>query len=208
MSATERLVILLHGVGANGANLAPLGELWKSSLPQTAFAAPDAPAPFDHGPGRQWFSINGVTPADRPRRIAEARREFDRTLAHILTRHDLSDRLQQVALVGFSQGSIMALDAVASGRWPVGGVVAFSGRLASPEPWTPALATPVLLIHGDQDEVIPCAESVRAGTALKKLGMKAAYRILPGVDHMISTEGAAIAQRFLAETFGLPQLQA
>jgi phospholipase/carboxylesterase len=206
MAEPRRLVILLHGVGANGANLAPLGEVWKSVLPETTFVAPDAPAPFDHGPGRQWFSVNGVTPANRPQRIVEARRGFDQTIAAILKRYELFDKLHKVALVGFSQGSIMALDAVASGRWPVAAVVAFSGRLASLEPWTPALATPVLLIHGDQDEVIPCAESVRAAKVLKTLGMKAECRILPGVDHTISTEGADIAQRFLAATFGLHPL--
>jgi phospholipase/carboxylesterase len=203
MAEPQRLVILLHGVGANGANLAPLGELWRSALPQTAFVAPDAPARFDDGAGRQWFSINGITPANRSQRILEARRGFDQTLTEIVKRYALSD-LHKVALVGFSQGSIMALDAAVSGRWPVAAVVAFSGRLAALSPSSAAVATPVLLIHGDQDRVIPYTESVQAAKVLQDLGVEAECRILPGVDHTISTEGADMAQRFLAETFGLP----
>jgi phospholipase/carboxylesterase len=76
-------------------------------------------------------------------------------------RYDLSD-LHKVALVGFSQGAIVALDAAVSGRWPVAAVIAFSGRLAALSPWSAALATPVLLIHGDHDQVIPYTESVQA----------------------------------------------
>jgi phospholipase/carboxylesterase len=207
MASPDRLVIFLHGVGASGADLAPLGELWKSTLPNTVFVAPDAPSPFDHGPGRQWFSINGVTPSNRAQRILEARRGFDDTLASVLGRYHLSGRLDQVALVGFSQGSMMALDAVVSGRWPVRAVVAFSGRLSSPEPWTPALTTRILLIHGDEDHVIPCAESRRAATVLQSLGIKAECRILQGVDHTISPQGAAMAQYFLAEAFGLDSIK-
>jgi phospholipase/carboxylesterase len=180
----------------------PLGELWRSALPQTAFVSPGAPARFDDGAGRLG-SIDGITPANRSQRILEARRGFDQTLTAIVKRYDLSD-LHEVALVGFSQGSIMALDAAASGRWPVAAVVAFSGLLAAPSRWSAALATPVLLIHGDQDRVIPYTESVQAAKVLQDLGVEAECRILPGVDHTISTEGADIAQRFLAETFGLP----
>jgi phospholipase/carboxylesterase len=87
------LVILLHGVGASGQDLAPLGEAWKPSLPGTAFAAPDAPHPFDHGQGRQWFSINGISTANRPERIRAARSDFDHTITAIVKRHGLSDRL-------------------------------------------------------------------------------------------------------------------
>jgi phospholipase/carboxylesterase len=195
----RNLIILLHGVGSNGANLAPLGQVWQDKLSRTDFASPDGPFAFDHGPGRQWFSINGVTEANRPQRVAEARVTFDQTLSEIIAAHGLTDNLERVALVGFSQGSIMALDAVASGRLPVGAVVAFSGRLASPSPLTPADTTPVLLIHGTADPVMPVSESQLAAQALRELGVDASVHTLAGVGHSISPEGAALAVDFLAK---------
>ena len=197
----RNLVILLHGVGSSGANLATLAEAWRNTLPNADFAAPDAPFPFGHGPGRQWFSVNGVTEANRPERVAAARGPFDKTLGDIIAAHGLTDQPGRIALVGFSQGSIMALDAVASGRWPVAAVVAFSGRLASPKPLAPAQGARVLLIHGDADPVMPASESVRAAAVLKELGVDATSQILRGVGHTISPEGASIAGSFLAGIF-------
>lgn len=191
------LVIFLHGVNADGADLAPIAALWRETLPRTSFAAPDAP--FTSGYGYQWFSLDGSTPENRPGRIAAAREPFDEVLNKILAEHGLSGHPERVALVGFSQGSMMALDALASGRWTFGAIVAFSGRLASPEPLAPALATPVMLIHGDDDSVIGAAESQTAADALRAIGVKTSLHILPGVDHCISPEGAGIAGAFLAE---------
>jgi phospholipase/carboxylesterase len=197
------LVIFLHGVGSRGADLAALADLWRSQLPDTAFAAPDAPFAFDQGgPGRQWFSVRGVTEADRAQRVADAREAFDQTIRAIIEMHGLAGRLERVALVGFSQGSIMALDAVASGRWPVGAVVAFSGRLASPKPLAPATGTKVLLVHGDADPVIPAQESAQAEATLQTAGIDARQQRLRGLGHTISAEGAAIAGNFLADAFG------
>ena len=194
------LVIFLHGVNADGADLAPIGKLWRSALPRASFVAPDAP--FTSGYGYQWFSLDGITPENRPARVAAAREAFDTVLQKILSEHGLSGHPERVALVGFSQGSMMALDALASGRWAFGAVVAFSGRLASPAPLAPALATPVLLIHGDDDSVILSAESETAAAALRQLGVATSLHILPGVDHCISPEGARIALAFLREVGG------
>jgi phospholipase/carboxylesterase len=117
--ATHSLVILLHGVGSNGADLLQLADSWRSELPETQFAAPDAPFPSDFGTGRQWFSVTGVTAANRAGRVLAAREAFNRTLTEIVSAHGLGDRLERVVLVGFSQGSMMALDAPWSGNWPV-----------------------------------------------------------------------------------------
>ena len=196
----DSLVILLHGVNADGADLAPLGAQWRRALPNTAFAAPDAP--FSSGYGFQWFSLDGITAANRFARVVAARAPFDAVLRNIIAAHGLSDHLERVALVGFSQGSMMALDALASGRWAFGASVAFSGRLASPPPLAPALATPVLLIHGDDDSVIASSESEEAAAVLQKLGVATQLHILRGVDHTISSDGALLAQAFLAEHLG------
>jgi phospholipase/carboxylesterase len=185
------LIIFLHGVGSRGADLASLGEFWADALPGAAFAAPDAPFPFDQGGnGRQWFSVSGVTPANRPQRIVEARAAFDETLTRIIAEHGFADKLDRVALVGFSQGAIMSLDALVSGRWPVAAVVAFSGRLASPEPFTPTLAT-------------QASESESANARLAGIGVNATCHILRGVGHTISSEGAVMAAAFLRSVLKL-----
>ena len=201
---SRSLVVLLHGVGSSGSDLAPLGAAWRQALPETTFVAPDAPLPFGQGPGRQWFSVANITEANRPERVAAARAAFDRTLAEIIAAHGLTGHLDRVALVGFSQGAIMALDAVASGRWPVAAVVALAGRLATPPPLTPAKGTRALLIHGAADPVIAAAESSRAGAILRDHSVAAVVHILAGVGHTISREGASLAETFLTETFNRP----
>jgi phospholipase/carboxylesterase len=200
----DALVILLHGVGSRGADIAVLERAWAPILPGAAFAAPDAPFAFDQAAqGQQWFSVAGVTEADRPARVVAARPAFDATLERIVTERGFADRLDSVALVGFSQGSIMALDAVASGRWKVGAVVAFAGRLAKPEPFAAAVATPVLLVHGTADPVMPVALAEDAEARLVGAGMTVHRRMIPGLGHQLDARGAQIAGQFLAET--LPQ---
>lgn len=196
---TDGLVILLHGVGSSGDDLAGLGAHWAQTLPGMRFASPDAPHHFEHGAGWQWFSLAGVTPENRPARVAAAREAFDATIAAILEQHQMQDRLDRVVLVGFSQGSIMALDALVSGRWPVGGIVAFSGRLSSPLPHTPPLTTPVLLIHGSADGVIPQEECEAAVDKLSALGVQVSSQFEPGVGHTISAQGARRAGEYIAE---------
>lgn len=198
----DALVVFLHGVGSSGASLAPLGRVWADVLPGAAFAAPDAPFSFDQGgAGRQWFSVAGVTPANRAERIVAARPALDSLLEGLIAGHGLSDRLERVALVGFSQGTIMALDAVVSGRWRVGAVVGFSGRLASPKPWLPT-TTPVLLVHGTADAMIPSIESQNAAAALAELGAPVETVWVEGGGHELQADGAAAAGRFLAKALG------
>lgn len=197
---TRSLVILLHGVGSCGADLAPLGTLWAAALPDTDFAAPDAPFAFDQAStGRQWFSILGVTEENRTARVVEARAAFDHTVMGIAAAHGLADRPDRIALVGFSQGSIMALDVLASGRWPVAGVVAFSGRLASPEPLTPPAGSRAVLIHGADDPIMPVAACESADISLKAAGVRVNRFILPDLGHAISAKGVQIAAGVLAD---------
>jgi phospholipase/carboxylesterase len=194
-------------VHADGANLAPLADRLKAALPGADIVAPDAP--FATPLGFQWFSLDGVTPENRPKRVAEARSAFDILLGRIIEGRGLSlgralstgPDLRRVALVGFSQGAMMALDALASGRWPVAAVVAFSGRFASPPPYAPS-RTPTLLVHGDADDVIPWQESREAEETLKILGVTTQLHVLAGVDHCITPEGADLAARFLAPLLG------
>ena len=183
---------------------APISRRWARCgarfLPQTGFVGEGVPdAPFATPIGRQWFDNDGVTHENRPGRVAAAREPFDRLLREIIAARGLGDRLDRVALVGFSQGAIMALDALASGRWAFGAVVAFSGRLASPPPLAPSLATPALLIHGDDNSVIPESESREAAAALQKLGVKTRLHILHGVEPFVCRKRlSSLAQDFFA----------
>jgi phospholipase/carboxylesterase len=192
------LAILLHGVGASGRDLAPLADALERYLPGTQFATPDAPHAFDEGPGRQWFSVAGVSAQNRPQRVAAARAEFDRVVNAELDRFGLSGEPERVALIGFSQGAIMALDALATGRWPVAAVVAFSGRLATPAPLQPPAGARALLVHGADDSVIPAEETRQAAARLAQAGVAVESRLLPGLGHTISLEGVALAGAFVA----------
>lgn len=198
--SNDSLVVFLHGVGALGADLAPLAEPLSAFLPSTVFAAPDAPARFDGGgPARQWFSVAGISLDNRQQRVEQAREAFDRVISATLAERGFAGRLDRVALFGFSQGAIMALDAIASGRWPVAAVVAASGRLPiAVEPSPAAATTSVLLLHGEFDAVVPAEESRRAAPRLKAAGFAVETRFFPRLGHSISGEGVEAAGTFLA----------
>jgi len=198
----DSLVVFLHGVGASGADLAPLAEPLAAFLPSTAFASPDAPLPFDGG-GRawQWFSIAGVSVENRPQRVEAARQEFDRVVKAAIAEGGFAERLDRVALFGFSQGAIMALDAVASGRWPVAALVAAAGRLPGATGLATAVVpTPILLLHGEADGAVPVEESRRAAPRLKAAGFPVEARFFPRLGHALSPELVAAAGEFLARS--------
>jgi phospholipase/carboxylesterase len=199
---TDSLVILCHGVAAFGYDLDPLADVLRAARPSSSVVAPDAPFAFEHGPGRQWYSQDDITPANRRERVVAARPAFDALVSGLIDEHRLAGRLDRVALVGFSQGAIMVEDALASGRWPVAAMVALSGRLATPEPLTPAPATPLLLVHGADDPVVPPSESERAFALLKAAGVAVELHRLAGVGHVVSPQAAALAAGFVSRAFG------
>lgn len=192
----KSLVVFLHGVGSNGDDLAGLGEHWAPQLQGVSFAAPDAPFHFEHGPGFQWFSLDGISEQNRPARVLAAREAFDRQLQQIIDAHSVA--AHRVILVGFSQGSIMALDALASGRWRFAGVVAFSGRLSTADV-APGAGTPALIVHGQADNVIPWMESEAAALRLKAAGVTVVTQFEPLTGHTISGQGAQRAATFIAQ---------
>ncbi len=200
---TKQAVIFLHGVGSRGDDLQPLARYWSSLLPDTTFILPNAPFQFDQGGGYQWFSVSGITEQTRPARIAAARADLDAVIHGLLVQYDIDPAHDQIILAGFSQGAIMALDVLVSGRFPLAGVVAFSGRLASPAPFTPNQGTRALLVHGKNDSVIPWTESETAARRLTDIGLAVETYFEDGAVHTITAEGAGKAARFMAQRFAL-----
>lgn len=199
---SKQVVILLHGVGSNGKDLSALGDFWKPVLPDTVFLSPDAPFHFDQGgEGFQWFSLIGVTNENRPQRISQARESFDETISQIFSEQGIDPDRDKIVFVGFSQGSIMSLDALVRSRYPLVGVVAFSGRLSSPQPYEKNCETPVFLVHGKSDPVIPWSESEKAKEQLTDLGFTVEARYEDHIQHTISPEGAMAAAEFIKKCF-------
>lgn len=199
----KKLIILLHGVGSSGADLEGLGYFFQQVMPEVIFASPNGSTVFEGGgEGYQWFSLAGITEALRAERIVAARAAFDAIINGILAEHDIVAGRDKVMLLGFSQGSIMALDALVTDRFPLAGVVAFSGRLASPKPYHPSADAAVLLVHGMADPVIPWAESEAAAAALIEAGVNDVETLFePDVVHTISGDGVARAMAFVAQQF-------
>ena len=197
------LVIFLHGYGADGADLLGLADPLAPHLPGTVFVAPDAPEPCAGNPfGRQWFPIpclDGSSEAAAAEGLARSAGDLNAFLDARLEAEGMTpDRL---AVVGFSQGSMMALHLLPRRAAPVAGIVAFSGRLLRPE----ALASeavskpPVLLVHGDQDEMVPFADMGIAGRALTEAGFQTYGHVMKGTGHGIAPDGLSVALAFLQD---------
>ena len=166
----RHLVVLCHGVGADGHDLIDLGPHWGESLPDAAFSAPDAPEPYDGAPfGRQWWAIGDRDPARMAAGVARAQPMLDAYIDAELARLSLPS--DAYALMGFSQGAMMVLYAGLRRATPPRAILAFSGALVAPE----ALAdrrnsAPVLLVHGESDEVVP---AFRSRDARRRCGLQA-----------------------------------
>jgi phospholipase/carboxylesterase len=182
--APEQLILLLHGVGSEGAAMAPLAQLLRAEFPQAAVLAPDAPHPFDGGAaagrGRQWFSVRGVTEANRAERVAAVLPALHDWIRQ--TQHRLRVGPAATAIVGFSQGAILALETALVADGLAGRVLAFSGRFAQPPGQAPRHTT-VHLFHGGADAVIPAAQSRIALETLGVLQGDATLDIAEGIGH-------------------------
>ena len=205
----QRLVVFLHGYGADGNDLIEIGRAWQGLLPDTAFVSPHAPEPCGQAPtGRQWFALTFRNPEERWLGAIKAAPVLERFLDAELTRQQLPP--SALALVGFSQGTMMALHVGL--RRPVApvAIVGYSGLFVLPNNAEPAVVAgevkskpPVLLIHGDSDELIPSQALFHGSQALAALDVPVEWHLSQGVGHGIDQEGLRHGGEFLARRFGL-----
>lgn len=204
--SARSLVVFLHGYGADGADLLGLADVLAPHLPDTAFAAPDAPEPCAGNPfGRQWFPIprfDGSTEAAAAEGVAASAADLGHWLDEELQKSGLTNA--DCCIFGFSQGTMMALE-VGLRRTPdLAGIVAFSGRLLAPEKLGAEIAArpPVLLVHGDADPVVPFAEMDLAARALLAANVPTFGHVMKGTGHGIAEDGLSVALAFLHERLG------
>jgi phospholipase/carboxylesterase len=194
------LVVLLHGLGADGQDLIDLAQTLGPLLPDTAFVAPNAPEPCDMAPyGYQWFSLQERTPAVMAAGADRAAPALAAFLEAELARRGLD--ASRMALVGFSQGTMMSLHVGPRLQPGPAAIVGFSGALVAPERLAAEHRStpPVLLIHGDADPVVPFQAMAAAAAGLAAAGIAAETARRPGLGHGIDGPGLAAAAQFLVK---------
>jgi phospholipase/carboxylesterase len=205
---TRSIMVFLHGYGANGADLLGLADPLGEHLPDTLFVAPDAPETIPGMPsGLQWFPIpwiDGSSEEEAERGLMAASEDLDAFLDALMVDEDVMP--EQVVLFGFSQGTMMALHVAPRRADAVAGVVAFSGRLLNPEVLADEVVSrpPVLLVHGDLDDVVPPQSLQEAAQALQEAGWKDVFaHVMKGTAHGIAPDGLSVALAFVRDKLGL-----
>ncbi len=199
-------VIFLHGYGADGNDLLGLAEPLAPHLPDTLFLAPDAPERCTGNPfGYQWFPIpwiDGSSEEDAEAGMRAAAGDLNAFLDAVIAEEGLA--ADRIVLFGFSQGTMMSLQVAPRRAEPVAGVVGFSGRLIAPELLAEEVVSrmPILLVHGDQDDLVPPQALPEAANALTEAGFEVYAHVMQGTGHGIAPDGLSAALGFLNETLG------
>jgi phospholipase/carboxylesterase len=202
----RQLVVFLHGYGADGNDQIEIGRAWQPLLPDAAFVSPHAPEPCAQAPvGRQWFGLTMREPGERWQGVTKAAPVLESFLDAELKRHGLPP--SALALVGFSQGTMMALHVGLRRAIAPAAIVGYSGILVAPDDAVEAMAgeiksrPPVLLVHGDRDELIPVQALLMGAEGLAALDVPVQWHISPGIGHGIDEEGLRHGGEFLARQF-------
>ena len=199
--------MFVHGYGADGNDLIEIGRAWQGLLSDAAFVSPHAPRPCGQAPtGREWFPLTMRNPSERWDGVTAAAPILNTFLDAELKKHNLPP--SALALVGFSQGTMMALHVGLRRAIAPAAIVGYSGMLVVPEKLDPETFAaeiksrpPVLLIHGDADQMIPVQSLMHAAQGLASLNVPAEWHISPGVGHGIDQEGLRHGGEFLARRF-------
>jgi phospholipase/carboxylesterase len=196
----KQLVVFVHGYGADGNDLIEIGRAWQGLLPDAAFVSPHAPNPCGQPPmGREWFPLTFRDPNERWLGVNAAGPVLNAFIDAELARRNLPP--QALALVGFSQGTMMALHIGLRRPVQPAAIVGYSGMLADQTPQVGADAPPVLLIHGDADPMIPVGALFASAATLAGAGAAVQWHISPGVGHSIDEVGLTLGGEFLARGF-------
>jgi len=203
----KQLVVFLHGYGADGNDLIDIGRTWQQVLPDAAFVSPHAPQPCGQAPtGREWFPLTFRDPDERWTGVNAAAPLLNAFIDAELKRRSLPD--SALALVGFSQGTMMALHLGLRRANAPAAIVGYSGMLVVPEDidadkFAAEIRSrpPVLLVHGDQDQLIPVQALMHAAQGLAALEIPVEWHISAGVEHGIDQEGLRQGGEFLVRRF-------
>jgi len=200
--AAKKLVVLLHGLGADGSDLIGLAPHWARLLPDAEFLSPDAPFPCDMGPfGRQWFSLQNRTPETVIAGARAAAPILDAFLDEALAARGLKGG--ELALVGFSQGAMMSLFVGLRRAEAPAAILAYSGALVGSALLGAEMRgkPPVMVVHGDADPVVPFEMMAAAVKGLKANGIAVEELVRPGLGHGIDEEGLLRGGAFLKACF-------
>jgi phospholipase/carboxylesterase len=200
----RHLVIFLHGYGADGNDLIELGRAWQTLLPDAAFVSPHAPERCAQAPtGRQWFALTFRDPNERWSGVNKAAPALDRFIDEELKRNNLPPAA--LALVGFSQGTMMALHVGLRRAERLAAVVGYSGMLVLPNGAGPDAVKgeirarpPILLVHGDRDDLIPVQALAMSVHSLGALEIPVEWHMSAGIGHGIDEEGLRHGGAFVA----------
>ncbi len=190
-------MLLLHGYGSDGADLIALAPHLGQLLPDALFLAPNAPQRCDAGFGYQWWPLNAFSATALASGAASAAGAINDFIDRKLAQYDLTEA--DLALVGFSQGTMMALHVGLRRSQQVAGIVGYSGALTGANELADAAITkpPVLLIHGSADMVVPVSALHDAERALKPLGIEVTSHVSPGLGHSVDEAGLRLGAEFL-----------
>lgn len=198
--APRQLVVLCHGLGADGHDLIDLAPDWGIAVPHAAFAAPDAPEPCAGVPyGRQWFDLWDRSPAQMQAGVASGAQALLGFIEAELSRLRLPP--DAVALMGFSQGAMTTLHAGLRRAVQPRAILAYAGALLDPALPPHAAWPPVLLVHGEDDAVVPVARTREAESALRAAGVPVESYYAPGLGHGLDSAGLSLGALFLQRAF-------
>ena len=197
----RHIVLLLHGYGSSGADLISMAPHWQQALPGALFLAPDAPGRIGAGAGFQWWPLHGFTPQALVAGAALAAPAIDAFIDRKLGQYGLGNA--DLAIVGFSQGTMMALQVGLRRRTAVAAIVGYSGIFVGGADLADiGSRPPVLLVHGDDDPVIPVTALHGARTELQKLGIAVATHVSSGLGHSVDLAGLRLGGEFVARGLG------
>lgn len=202
----QALVVFVHGYGADGADLLGIGDVLADHVPDVMFAAPNAPDRCTNNPaGFQWFPIpwlDGSSEEDAKAGMMRAVEMFDTYLSDLMAETGIGP--EKTVLFGFSQGTMMSLHVGPRRDDPLAGIIGFSGRLLAPENLSDVVTKPpVLLVHGDSDDVVPPSSLPEAADALGSAGFEVYTHISQGTGHGIAPDGLGVALSFLRHVLGM-----